>query len=337
MPPFQLLSPQSVPEAVALLSAAEGSENALPIAGGSDLLSEIKEGVARPGTLVSLAAIPDLRGITVSDKELTIGSAATIAEIAEHPIIRDEFTALAQAAAGLATPQIRNVGTLGGNLNQRPRCWYYRHPLTNCLKKGGSHCFAIAGNSKYLCLTGGDRCYIVHPSDTAVALLAFNAVIDTAGPNGNRSIPIGDYFTSPSHDITRENCLQPGEILTRIRIPRLSAGTAVRRSLYLKAREREAGDFALVSVAAVIDLHDTPEGSAINRAAVTLGGVAPVPYRASQAEDYLTGQRPSAIDPSHAGSLTLPDGRPLTQNAYKLPMTRNLIHRAVARLLIGST
>ncbi len=333
MPPFQILIPQSVPEAVALLSAASGSDNALPIAGGSDLLSEIKEGVARPDTLVSLANIPGLQGIAVSDEELTIGATATIAEIAEHPIIRDEFTTLAQAASGLATPQIRNVGTLGGNLNQRPRCWYYRHPLTNCFKKGGGHCFAIAGNSKYLCLTGGDRCFIVHPSDTAVALLAFNAVVDIAGPNGSRSIPIGDYFTSPSHDITRENCLQPGEILTRVRIPRLSVGNTTRRSLYLKAREREAGDFALVSVAAAIDLHDTPEGSALAHAAVTLGGVSPIPHRASEVEDYLTGQPVSAIDPSHAGSLALPEARPLTQNAYKLPMARNLIHRAVAQLL----
>ena len=333
MPPFQLLSPQSTPEAIALLSAAGGPENALPIAGGSDLLSEIKEGVARPDTLVSLAAIPGLQGITVSDDELTIGAAATIAEIAEHPIIREEFAALAQAAAGLATPQIRNVGTLGGNLNQRPRCWYYRHPLTNCLKKGGDHCFAVAGNSKYLCLTGGDRCYIVHPSDTAVALLAFNAVIETAGPSGNRSIPIGDYFTAPSADVTRENCLQPGEILTHVHIPRLSGGNTTRRSLYLKAREREAGDFALVSVAAVIDLHDAPDGPAITHAAVTLGGVAPVPYRTSEVEDYLTGQSASHIDPSHAGSLTLPDARPLTQNAYKLPMARNLVHRAVTQLL----
>ena len=335
MTPFQLLSPQTIPEAVALLSAADGPDNALPIAGGSDLLSEIKEGVARPDTLVSLANIPGLHGIAVSDEELTIGAAATISEIAEHAIIREEFTALAEAAAGLATPQIRNVGTLGGNLNQRPRCWYYRHPLTNCLKKGGGHCFAIAGNSKYLCLTGGDRCYIVHPSDTAVALLAFDAVIDTAGPNGSRSIPIVDYFTSPSHDIARENCLRPGEILTHVRIPRLSAGNTTRRSLYLKAREREAGDFALVSVAAVIDFHESPEGPIINGAAVTLGGVSPVPYRASEVEDYFTGQPASAIDPSHAGSLTLPDARPLTQNAYKLPMARNLVHRAIARVLAG--
>ena len=336
MTPFQFLTPQTIPGAIALLSNADGSDSTLPIAGGSDLLSEIKEGVARPDTLVSLANIPGLRGITVSDDEVTIGAAATIAEIAEHPIIREEFAALAQAAAGLATPQIRNVGTLGGNLNQRPRCWYYRHPLTNCLKKGGDHCFAIAGNSKYLCLTGGDRCYIVHPSDTAVALLAFNAVADTAGPNVSRSIPIGDYFTSPSADVTRENCLQPGEILTHVRIPRLSGRNITRRSVYLKAREREAGDFALVSVAALIDLHGPPDNPTIAHAAVTLGGVAPVPHRASEAENYLTGQPPSAIDPSHAGSLTLPDARPLTQNAYKLPMARNLVHRAVAQLLISS-
>jgi xanthine dehydrogenase YagS FAD-binding subunit len=165
--PFEYVAAQSVDEAVALLSARPGL--ARIVAGGTDLLSEIKEGVVTPAQLVSLSGIAGLNGISETDDGLTIGAMTTIAEVAGHPVVRSEYMALAEAAAGLATPQIRNVGTLGGNLNQRPRCWYYRHPLTLCLKRGGDHCYALAGNSKHLCVTGGDRCYIVHPSDTAVA------------------------------------------------------------------------------------------------------------------------------------------------------------------------
>jgi xanthine dehydrogenase YagS FAD-binding subunit len=178
--PFEYIAAQSVDEAVALLSARPGS--ARIVAGGTDLLSEIKEGVVTPVQLVSLSQIAALNGINETAEGLTIGAMTAIAEVAAHPVVCSRYTALAEAAAGLATPQIRNVGTLGGNLNQRPRCWYYRHPLTRCLKKGGDHCYALAGNSKYLCVTGSDRCYIVHPSDTAVALSALEARIEIAGP-----------------------------------------------------------------------------------------------------------------------------------------------------------
>ena len=333
MHPFQYTEPQTLAEAVALLTA-EPPADARIIAGGSDLLDEVKEGIIAPGRVVSLAGVPDLAGIAETDGGLSIGAMTTIADLAAHPLIRAGYTALAEAAGGLATPQIRNVGTLGGNLNQRPRCWYYRHPLIPCLKKGGDRCYALAGNTKYLCVTGGDRCYIVHPSDTAVALSVMEATIEVAGADGSRALPIGDFFVGPGVDVTRETALEPGEVVTRINLPRpaaLGAGGQPPRSIYLKAREREAGDFALVSVAARLGIAD----GVIQQAAVALGGVAPVPYRARAVEEYLQGRAISAVDAVHAGTLALPDARPMTDNGYKVVMANNLVKQAVARLTAG--
>ena len=347
MHPFQYHEPQSLTGAVTLLTAPPDVDARI-IAGGSDLLDEVKEGIIAPGRVVSLAAIPDLAGIAEFESEngngngLSIGAMTTIAAIAAHPVIRAAYTALAEATGGLATPQIRNVGTLGGNLNQRPRCWYYRHPLIPCLKKGGDRCYALAGNTKYLCVTGGDRCYIVHPSDTAVALSVFNAAIEIAGGyNGqteSRTLPIGDFFAGPGPDVTKETVLEPGEVVTRVILPRPStlgapsgAGVEPPRSLYLKAREREAGDFALVSVAARLAVSD----GVIQQAAVALGGVAPVPYRATAVEEYLAGRPVADVDAAHAGSLSIPDARPMTDNGYKVVMANNLVKQAVARLLAG--
>ena len=331
MRPFQYAEPQTLSAAVALLTAEEAGDARI-IAGGSDLLDEVKEGIIAPGRVVSLAAVPGLAGIAETDGGLSLGAMTTIAALAAHPVIQDSYTALAEAAAGLATPQIRNVGTLGGNLNQRPRCWYYRHPLIPCLKKGGDRCYALPGNTKYLCVTGGDRCYIVHPSDTAVALSVFDAQVEIAGTEGNRTLPLGDFFISPAIDVTKETVLQPGEILTRVTLPAaaaLGAAGQPSRSLYLKAREREAGDFALVSVAARLAVAD----GVIQQAAVALGGVAPTPYRAGAVEEYLQGKAAAAVDAAYAGSLALPDARPMTNNGYKVTMANNLVKQAVARLI----
>ena len=205
--------------------------------------------------MVSLAGVPDLAGIAKFESENGDGDGLSIGamtDIAAHPVIS---TAL--AAGGRATPQIRNVGTL----NQRPRYWYYRHPLIPYLKKGG------------------DRCYIVHPFDTAVALSVFNASIEISGSHGSRTLPIGDFFAGPGADVTKETVLEPGEVVTRVILPcpsTLGAGGETPRSIYLKAREREVGDFALVSVSARLAVSD----GVVQQAAVALGGVAPVPYRA---------------------------------------------------------
>ena len=340
MQPFEYVEARSVQEAVELLAAQPGE--AQIIAGGTDLLGEIKDGIATPRRLISLAGIPALHTISDNGQGLAIGAMATIAQVAEHPAVRSNHTALQEAASGLATPQIRNTGTIGGNLNQRPRCWYYRHPLTICLKKGGDQCYALAGASKYLCVTGGDRCYIVHPSDTAVALVALDASIEIAGPSGVKTLLLEDFFTGPGRDLTRENVLDPGELVTRVLLPGPISGAEAggdtsrkndvpSHSLYLKAREREAGDFALVSVAAAITL----KGTTLVGASVVLGGVAPVPYRAREVEEYLRGMEAGRVDPAHAGSLALPGASPMADNAYKVTLAQNLVKRAVGQLLAG--
>ena len=233
MPPFQYTEPQSLDEAVALLS----QPGAAAVGGGTDLLPQVRDGVIPAGQLVGLAAIPGMAAIAETADGLAIGAAATVADVAAHPAVQRRYAALAAAAGGLATPQIRNEGTIGGNLNQRPRCWYYRSPLIPCLKKGGDRCYALAGNTRLLCVTGGDRCYIVHPSDTAVALSALDATLETAGPNGGRELAIGDFFAGPGQDVLRENVLEPGELLTRIVLP----ADAPERSVYLKVRGARGG------------------------------------------------------------------------------------------------
>ena len=321
MPPFQYTEAQSVDEAVALLSRP----GAAAMGGGTDLLPQVKDGVVPASQLVGLAAISGMSAIAETAGGLTIGAAATIADVAAHPVVRQRYAALAEAAGGLATPQIRNEGTIGGNLNQRPRCWYYRSPLIPCLKKGGDRCYALAGNTRLLCVTGGDRCYIVHPSDTAVALSVLDARLETAGPNGGREMAMGQFFAGPGRDLLRENVLEPGELITRIVLP----ADASERSVYLKVRERESGDFALVSVAAALSF----DNGVVSQARIALGGVAPVPYRAVEVEDYLAGRPTSDVDPAEAAALTLSNATPLPQNGYKLPMTRNIVRRALVLLL----
>ena len=323
MPQFQYTEAQSLDEAVALLSVP----GSVAMGGGTDLLPQVKYGVVAAERLVGLASIPGMAAIAETGEGLTIGAAATIADVAAHPVVRRRYAALAEAAGGLATPQIRNEGTIGGNLNQRPRCWYYRSPLIPCLKKGGDRCYALAGNTRLLCITGGDRCYIVHPSDAAVALSALDARVETAGPNGERDLAVVEFFAGPGRDMLQENVLEPGELATRITLP----ADAPERSVYLKVRERESGDFALVSVAAALTL----EGAVVSRARVAIGGVAPVPYRATEVEDFLSGRVAGEIDPAEAAALALPNATPLPQNGYKLPMARNTIKRALASLLLG--
>ena len=323
---FRLVQPITVAEACALLTE---TDNALPVSGGTDLLSEIRDGTAAADVLVALDSIADGGMIGISDTAeggLRIGALTTIAEITRHDGIRERYTALSQACSGLATPQVRNLGTLGGNLNQRPRCWYYRHPLTVCLKRGGDRCFAVQGVGKYLCITGGDRCFIVHPSDTAVALAALGASVTIASSDGLRSMPIEDYFVGPDVDLMRENVLQQGELLTWVTLPPAPEGS---RSVYLKARERESGDFALVSVAAALAVVD----GVIAETSVVLGGVAPTPYRATDTEEYLRGRALDEVEVAHAGAVAVADPRPLPDNAYKVPMAANLTNRAVSMLL----
>ncbi len=323
MNPFQYREPSTMEDVVGLLTAYWDAQ---VMAGGIDLLAEMKDGVASPGMLLGLAAVPGLTEITEGPSGVVIGGMVTITDIEQHPGIRRRYTALAEAAERLATPQIRNVGTLAGNLCQRPRCWYYRNPLTPCLKRGGDTCYVLEGYSKYMCVTGGNGCYMVHPSDAAVPLVAFGAVVNIAGPAEDRTMPLEEFFTGPEVDITRENALERGEVVESIALPEPPDGT---RSIFLKAQERVAGGFALASVATVVTLN----GDAIEAASIALGGVAPTPLRARNSETYLVGKRTGDASPEQAGALALTDAQPFDDNRYKVTLARNLVTRSLARLL----
>ncbi len=322
--PFEYLQPQSLEEASSLLSV----DGAYALAGGSDLLSEMKERVVSPAALVSLAGVEELRAVEVTPEGVRIGAMVSLAALAGNTELQQRYPVLTEAAGGIATPQIRNVGTLGGNLCQRPRCFYYRSPLTLCLKKGGDSCLALAGNSKYLSILGGERCYIVHPSDMAVALVALDAQVVLAGPAGRRTMSLQEFFIGPSVNLTSENVLQTGEVVASVSVRSSPEDT---RSVYLKAREREAGDFALVSVAAALAVTD----GRVSWCRVSLGGVAPYPYRAQEAEECLMGIAVANTDAAEAGRRAVAGATPLRGNGYKVDLAANLIKQAISRLLSG--
>ncbi len=321
---FEFVPAHSVAEAGELLTANEVT--AKIVAGGTDLFGEIKQGIAQPAKLVSLQSITGLMGVSLGGDVARIGAMTTIAEIAENSQIRTRYAALAEAAESVATPQIRNTGTLGGNLCQRPRCWYYRSPLFDCRKKGGARCFAHDGANKFHAIIGGEVCPAVHPSDTAVALMALDAQVATESAGGARLLPMQDFFAAPEVDVTSENVLRPGEILTAVVIP---PATANLRSVYLKAKERQAMDFALVSVALAVEVADDTIGSA----RIALGGVAPVPHRARNAESAMLSKTISDIDAERIGRLAVEGATPLTDNGYKVRLASSLVSRAVRILL----
>lgn len=325
---FEFVSAHSVAEVGELL-AMNGEATGI-IAGGTDLLGEIKQGTVRPSRLVGLYPINDLRGISLYEQGLLIGAMTTIAEIAEHEQIRSHYSVLAEACDSVATPQIRNVGTLGGNLCQRPRCWYYRSPLFGCLKKGGDRCFAYEGMNKFHAIFDAGVCPAVHASDTAVALCALNARVLLMSAGGARMMPVEDFFVRPDVDATAENVLRPGEIVVQIVIPTASLTL---RSLYLKAKERQAMDFALASVALSLEVSD----DIVTYARVVLGGVAPTPHRVGKAEDALVGTRVNDVDADWVGRIAVEGSTPLSDNGYKVRLASGLVSRAVRTLLYGES
>ena len=323
MRPFEILRPSTLDDARHALSG-RGAEAAI-LAGGTDILGEVKEGTASHASLIDITGVEGLDAIEFSENGASIGSLVTLAEIEGNDNIGEYYPALAQAAASVATPQIRNVGTLGGNLCQRPRCWYYRSPLFDCLKKGGDTCFAVAGLNKYHAIFGGNGCHIVHPSDTAVALTALDASVETYGAQGLRQAHISQFFVGPETNMLSETALDPGEIVTRVLIP----PSAKAKSIYLKAKERQAYDFALVSVAGSVSVRD----GVVARARFALGGVAPVPYALRNVADEIVGSHIADVDPHDVGRISVRDARPMSDNAYKVRLSSNLIARAVETLL----
>ena len=330
MKSFEWTNPATLNQAVKLLGAASPStdidEAPRPIAGGQDLLTTMKDYTSRPARIVNLKNIPGLNKISLNARGLTIGALVTLTELEEHEGVRKSFPGLAEAAHSIATPQIRNLGTVGGNLCQRPRCWYFRLEEVICLKKGGSECYAASGENKYNAIIAGGPSYIVHPSDLAPMLLALGARVTVVGASGRRVIQLDKFFTLPDEgNIRRENVLQNNEIITEIFVP---ASPLATRSTYLKFKERESLDFALASVAAAVQL---APNKTVRAARIVLGGVAPIPWRVPDAEKYLVGKALNAEVLAEAGKIALAGAKPLEKNAYKVPLTQTLVRRAVAK------
>jgi xanthine dehydrogenase YagS FAD-binding subunit len=293
--------------------------------GGTDLLQQIKDGVITSDVLINLRTMVGNSGVSSSNNEIAIGGQVTLDELSNHADIQNQFTVLAEAAGSVATPQIRNVGTLAGNVMQRPWCWYYRNGF-QCYKVGGEQCFSITGENQLNAIYGGGPSYIVHPSDTAPALVALDAMFDVTGPNGSRSLSGEDFFVLPSLDPMRENVLEDGELLTGLRIPTPASGT---RSTYHKIMDRQAWTHAVISVAVVLQM----DGDTCVSASIVLGGVAPIPWRVPESENLLAGRQLTAELARQAGEISIREAAPLTKNAYKLPMVSATVERAINALM----
>jgi xanthine dehydrogenase YagS FAD-binding subunit len=314
---FEWTSAATVEDALAQLDAA-----AVVKAGGIDLLDRMKEGIEQPRRVVSIGAIPGLDAVSVDAHGLKIGSLATLAAVGESTDIRKHWPALAGAASAAATPQIRNMATIGGNLLQRPRCWYFRSRDFHCLKKGGAECFAQNGENQFHAVFDNRVCAIVHPSALAVPLLAYGAEIEIAGPQGRRRVPIESFFVHPSDDITREHSLGSKDLLVAIHVPMASAGT---RSAYIKQGEKESVDWPIAEVAVAVEMN----GSKVGKASIVLGAAAAVPKRAAKAEAYLAGRMLDESTAIETGRQAMEGATPFEQNAYKIPLFRAIIARTL--------
>ncbi len=320
---FEYIQPKTLKEASQ--SMGKNWQTALPFAGGTDVLSMMKDGIVSPQKLINLKSLPELDKIVKTPgKGLTIGALATITEIAEHPFIYENYPVLAQAAKEVASPQLRNVSTIGGNICQRPRCWYFRGEF-HCLRKGGDLCYAVDGKNKFHCIIGGGPCFIVHPSDIAVALAALDAKVVIFSGKKSRSVPIRDFFMLPEKNVLRENVLLPGEIITEIQIPEFLPDT---RSGYWKFKERGAWDFAVVSVAAVVQKN----GSSFKLGSITLGGIAPIPWFEIEVSEQLAGLNINAENIEQLSKKALNEAEPLENNAYKVPLAQNMIKKLLVKI-----
>jgi xanthine dehydrogenase YagS FAD-binding subunit len=328
MKAFEWTNPKTVNEAVKMLAGSTGDidEAPRPIAGGQDLLTTMEDYTSRPSRLVNLKNIPGLNRINLNARGLTIGALVTLTELEEHAGVRKNFPGLAEAARSIATQQIRNLGTVGGNLCQRPRCWYFRLEEVVCLKKGGTECYAAGGENKYNAILGGGPSYIVHPSDLAPMLVALGATVTVNGATGKRVIPLDKFFTLPSEgNIRRENVLKNEEIISEIFVP---ASPLAAESTYLKFKERDSLDFALASVAVALRLDNS---RTVKDARIVLGGVAPIPWRVPKAEQFVIGKNLKPDVLAEAAKIALADAQPLEKNAYKVPLAQTLVRRALAK------
>lgn len=325
LPNFSYVRAKSVEEAVERLSAP----GALVHAGGTDLLGCLRDEVFGADLLVSISRLAKLRGIEeTSDGGLRIGALATVTEVAENPMIRERFPGLAQSAAEVASPQLRNQGTMGGNICQKPRCWYYRGAF-HCRRKGGSICYAFGAENQFHAIFGHDHiCAIVHPSDTAPMLVALDATARVVGPRGARFVPLPQFFVLPNQDVEKETVLDPGEIVTEIQVPKPAQGL---RTRYRKVRARQSWDFALAGVALALNF----SGDTVQRARVVLSGVAPIPWRSEEVEKAITGRKLDAETIKHAAEAAVADAQPLEQNQYKIPLVQGVLEEQLTTIAKG--
>jgi len=291
------------------------------VSGGSDLLALVKDRIVQPDVLVNLRGLKNAAEVSSSNAGTTIGAEVTLDALSRHDVVLRQFPVLAEAAGSVATPQIRNVGTLGGNVAQRPWCWYYRNGF-NCYKAGGNQCFSFAGENQFHAIFGGGPSYIVHPSDTAPALVALDASFRVAGPGGERSISAKDFFVLPRQNAEHENVLGNDDVIVSVQLPTAMAGA---RGRYRKVLDREAWTHAVVSAAVVLKM----DGDVCRTARVVLGGVAPIPWRLPEVEKMLVGQRITEELAAKAGDASVAGARALSKNAYKIPLTKGVVRRTI--------
>jgi len=315
LPNFSYVRARSLNEAIRALAAPGARLHA----GGTDLLGCLRDGSVQADKIVSVSGIGALRGVTApATGGLRIGALTTLAEVASNKQVAERYPALAQAAGAAASPQLRNQGTLGGNVCQRPRCWYFRGSF-HCRRKGGDTCFALQGENQYHAILGGNACYMVHPSDTAVALVALGAHARIAGPGGARTVPFSNFFVLPETAVTKETVLEHNEILTDILLPPVAAHT---KSRFRKVRSRGSWDFALASVALVLTVD---AAAVVTGAHIVLGAAAPAPWRAAAAERAIIGKKLTAEAAAQAAAAAVQGAEKLAHNEYKVALFRGVV------------
>lgn len=322
IPPFELYQPSGVEDAVRLMG--EHGDQGWALAGGLDTFDWFKDRIKRPEAVIDLGGVAELRGISEADDGgLEIGAMTSLTEVAENDAVASRYPLLARAAGLVATPQIRNQGTLGGNIAQDTRCWYYRSGWP-CYRAGGNICYAATPRSmnREHCIVGASRCVAVNPSDTAPALVALDAEMTVVNASGERSYAAREFFIGPAIDIMRMTVLEPGDLLTRIRLP---APRPDARWYFEKIRDRKSWDFSLASVASVLHV----DGGVVRDARIVVNGVAPYPVRSDAAERVARGRSPDDETGQIAGEAAVEGARALRHNDYKIALMRNLVKRSV--------
>jgi xanthine dehydrogenase YagS FAD-binding subunit len=319
---FAYANGSSVEEVAAVLD-----EGCRPLAGGTDLLGLMKEGLIAPKRLVNLKTIPGLDQVQEGEDGLHIGALVSLSQLATHPSLsqRQELACLYESLIQSASPQIRHMATVAGNLVQQPRCWYFRNKSVPCWRKGGQRCFAVRGENKYHTILGKGPCHAVHPSDPAVALLALGSSVKISGPGGERTVSLSDFYRLPTRDARQDTVLALDELITEVFVPTPPVGS---RSSYVKVTERGSWDFALVSVAVQLAFSD----GVVQKARVALGGVAPTPWSAVEVAQSLVGKSLSPEVLEQAVEAATAGARPLQQNGYKIDLAKGALRQALRDL-----